>query len=431
VLAWSAPSGTNYSQQVWAPELHRLGNSWYIYVAASDGNNATHRMHVLERTAADPFGPFVYKGVITPATDRWAIDGTVFLWQSTLYFVWSGWPGFTDGQQNLYIAEMVNPWTLRSDRVQISTPIYNWEAHGLAINEGPQILIHDGKLHIIYSASGYWTPQYALGRLTYNGTGSLLDAASWSKASQPVFQATSEVVGVGHASFVKSPDGTEDWIVYHAHANPTRFNENRVIHIQPFTFSPDGTPIFGTPVAPGQPLNAPSQEPDPLREEFIRGDFDANGSVDSLDRDTWVASVGMSVFPGTSADGNGNSVIDAADYVLWRNRQTLPAMSANSVWPNHDNNRVERSPLDPRHLLVSLHRLANRPTDEARLRELQLNALRVVRTHHKHKPDAHVEHVEHLGILHIAELLQPGEHRRHGPTAAVDHHAHAHGQNTR
>ena len=57
VLAWNAPAGTNYSDQVWAPELHRLGDKWYIYVAASDGNNATHRMHVLERRRRRPVRP--------------------------------------------------------------------------------------------------------------------------------------------------------------------------------------------------------------------------------------------------------------------------------------------------------------------------------------------------------------------------------------
>jgi GH43 family beta-xylosidase len=318
VLAWSPPPGTLYSRQIWAPEIHRLGDNWYIYVAASDGNNATHRMHVLERLGPDPFGPFTYKGQITAPTDRWAIDGTVFEWQDALYFVWSGWPGFTDGRQDLYIAQMQNPWTLASDRVLISTPIYTWETHGLAINEGPQVLVQDGRLHIIYSASGYWTPQYALGRLTYNGTGSLLDPGSWSKVSQPVFRASDQVVGVGHASFVKSPDGTEDWMVYHAHANPSRFNEDRVIHLKPFTFSPEGTPDFGMPLPPGQPFVAPSTGPESQRPD-VPGDYDASGSVDARDRDVWSATFGMPVFPGTGADGNGDGQIDAADYVLWRN----------------------------------------------------------------------------------------------------------------
>ena len=34
----------------------------------------------------------------------------------SLYFVWSGWPGTTDGQQNLYIAPMSNPYTISGER---------------------------------------------------------------------------------------------------------------------------------------------------------------------------------------------------------------------------------------------------------------------------------------------------------------------------
>ncbi len=315
--AWTAPPGTNYSHQIWAPELHRWGSSWYIYVAASDGNNATHRMHVLVRTAEDPYGEYTYVGQITPTTDRWAIDGTVLEWDNKRYFVWSGWAGFTDGQQNLYIAEMRQPWLLNGDRVLLSTPQYAWEKHGLSINEGPQILIEDGQLHIIYSASGYWTPQYALGRLTYNGSGSLLDPSSWTKATQPVFQRNSQVVGVGHASFTTSPDGNEHWIVYHAHANPNVFNENRVVRIQPFTFHSDGTPNFGTPITNSQILPVPSAGTAPER-PFVFGDFDASGDVEESDRLVWVGSFGEAIFPTVSADANGNGVVDAADYVLWR-----------------------------------------------------------------------------------------------------------------
>lgn len=325
VRVWTAPTGTMYSAQIWAPELHQINGKWYIYVAASGGTNANHRMHVLERDAADPFGAFIYKGKIAPATDRWAIDGTMFEWQGAMYFVWSGWPGSTDGQQNLYIAQMDTPWSLSTNRVLLSSPQYAWEKYGLPINEGPEILIHDGELHIIFSASGYWTNQYALGRLTYNGAGSLLSAASWTKASQPVFAATSQVTGPGHASFTKSPDGSEDWIVYHAHANPTVFNEDRVIRIQPFTFNANGTPNFGQPVAPGVLLEAPSRV---VERPILVGDFQADGVVDQLDYDVWRATFGAIVFSGVGADGSGNGVVDMADYVLWRKRQGDVATTA-------------------------------------------------------------------------------------------------------
>ena len=49
VRAWAAPTGTAYSSQIWAPELHHFGNNWYIYVAASDGE-ALEAAVLLSRT---------------------------------------------------------------------------------------------------------------------------------------------------------------------------------------------------------------------------------------------------------------------------------------------------------------------------------------------------------------------------------------------
>jgi hypothetical protein len=133
-------------------------------------------------------------------------------------------------------------------------------------------------------------------------------------------------VGVGHASFTKSPDGTEDWIVYHAHANPTVFNEDRVVRIQPFTFFANGSPNFGSPLPPGQAIPVPSGPADPNRVVVI-GDYNADGLVNSLDYAVWRATLGAQLFPGTAADGNGNGSVDAADYVLWRNSTSATASS--------------------------------------------------------------------------------------------------------
>jgi GH43 family beta-xylosidase len=357
VKVWSPPAGTDYSKQVLAPVLHFLAGKWYIYVAASDGNNSTHRMQVLERNAADPFGAFTYKGKITAATDRWAIDGTAFEWQGAMYFVWSGWPGSTDGQQNLYIAQMDTPWGLSSNRVLISSPTYSWEQHGLPINEGPEALIHNGTLNIIYSASGYWTNQYALGRLTYNGVGSLLSASAWTKASQPVFQATAEVTGVGHASFMKSPDGTEDWIVYHAHANPTTFNEDRVIRIQPFTFNGNGTPNFGQPVPPGEVLDVPSAGPDAER-LVVAGDYQADGNADNLDYALWRKTFGATVFSNVAADGSANGNVDAADYVFWRKSVSAPASQLVVVLDERDQFAKPQALVDDSSLTVAVESVA-------------------------------------------------------------------------
>ncbi len=47
---------------------------------------------------------------------------------------------------------MSSPSIIDSERVMISTPIYNWEKKGDSlVNEGPEVLIHNNKLYIVYS----------------------------------------------------------------------------------------------------------------------------------------------------------------------------------------------------------------------------------------------------------------------------------------
>jgi len=90
-------------------------------------------------------------------------------------------------------------------------------------------------LFIIYSASGSWGDNYCLGQLTWTG-GDVLDPKSWVKKANPVFSGTNQVISPGHASFVKSLDGSEDWIVYHtakhhARAGSGRFRFNGLVGI--------------------------------------------------------------------------------------------------------------------------------------------------------------------------------------------------------
>ncbi|MEJ7713250.1 MAG: glycoside hydrolase family 43 protein [Pyrinomonadaceae bacterium] len=173
------------------------------------------------------------KGKLADASDKWAIDGSVFEHQGKLYAIWSGWEGDVNGVQSIYIARMKNPWTIGSRRVRISTPEYPWEKVGdldnskqplepphVDVNEGPQILKRGDKLFLVYSASGCWTEHYSLGMLSASAKSNLLNPNSWRKQTRPVFQSSPEAsaYGAGHNSFFKSPDGTEDWILYHANS---------------------------------------------------------------------------------------------------------------------------------------------------------------------------------------------------------------------
>ena len=180
VKVYTAPVGTMYSKEYWAPELHKINGKWYIYVAADDGDNYNHRMYVLGCTGSKPTDPFEMLGKITDSSDKWAIDGSVFEYRGELYFIWSGWEGDVNVAQNIYIAHMANPTEIDSERVLLSRPEFEWETRGgsPSINEGPVAVQKNNTVHIIYSASGSWCDDYCLGKLKFSGNGDILDPSN-------------------------------------------------------------------------------------------------------------------------------------------------------------------------------------------------------------------------------------------------------------
>lgn len=280
---WTPPKGSAWSKEIWAPELHLIKGKWYMYFAADSGHNRDHRMYVVENSSADPTtGTWMFKGKVSDPSDKWAIDGSVFEYRNELYMIWSGWEGNVNGQQNIYLARMKNPWTIEGNRIRISAPELPWETVGdlnnpndvrhVNVNEGPVALQNNGKVFVIYSGSGCWTDSYCLGMLTYSGKGDILDGASWIKDPDPVFRGKpgSGTVSPGHNCFFRSPDGKENWILYHA--NPStglgcgRFRSPRA---QKFTFRKDGSPDFGEPVSLDIPIAVPSEHSRKMKQSPI------------------------------------------------------------------------------------------------------------------------------------------------------------------
>lgn len=263
---WSAPSSGMNSRNIWAPEIHFVNGKWYFYYAADDGNNVNHRIWVLENESADPFqGTWVDKGELALPDDKWAIDGTIFEFNDNLYFLWSGWEGDTDVRQDVFIVKMIDPLTPDGERITLSVPELAWEKNGNppAVNEGPQFIRHGDKVFVSYSASGCWTDDYALGLLSADASSDLLDPDAWTKSPDPVFtkNVSGQAFGPGHNSFFKSPDGTEDWIIYHANSNAGEGCGNkRSFRIQEITWNDEGYPVFGEPAPLSEYLTKPSGE---------------------------------------------------------------------------------------------------------------------------------------------------------------------------
>ncbi|GAB3260652.1 family 43 glycosylhydrolase [Kineosporia babensis] len=245
---------------MWAPEFHLINGRWYFYYTAGQNvtdYNPTQRLHVLESSGTDPMGPYTFKADLG---SDWALDASVLKVGSNLYLMGT-YGGDGAGQSN-FIQRLSNPWTLTGSRVRFSSPTLAWERQTGAVNEGPEPLYRNGKVMVVYSASACWGPDYKLGLLTLTGTDPL-NPAHWTKKSTPVFQRSdaNSVFAPGHNGFFKSPDGSEDWIVYHANDSAGGgCDMNRSTRAQKFTWNSDDTPNFATPVRLGVTLSAPAGE---------------------------------------------------------------------------------------------------------------------------------------------------------------------------
>ena len=274
VPVWTAPeSGWNH-QNVWAPELHRIDGTWYIYYSAGPVKGPpfnAQRAGVLEAASADPQGAYIDRGQLYTGDDLarrtesvWAIDFTVARIDGQLYAFWSGWErnAEADGRpQHLYAARMADPVTVATSRTRIASPTAAWEKEGtVPIQEGPAVLTRpDGRAFIVYSTRESWLPAYQLGWLRRRAPDAApTDAASWIKSDGPVFEGAGDALGAGHASFTTSPDGSEDWIVYHSKSAVEPGWRDRTLRMQRFGWKADGSPDFGKPLPAGQPVAQPA-----------------------------------------------------------------------------------------------------------------------------------------------------------------------------
>ena len=270
VTIWTKHRSGPQSHLIWAPEIHRIDDAWYIYYAAAPHAQSTvdapgaaptfdHRIFVLENRTSDPLrGAWVGRGQLNTGWESFALDAPSFHQRGSQYLAWAQQDTSVAGHSNIYIARMSDPWTLESEAVMLSRPEYDWECRGFSVNEGPSVLAIGGTLYLTYSASATGT-DYAMGLLTADVDSDLLDSASWRKSSTPVFGSNPEAgqFGPGHNSFTTTADG-RPVLVYHAR-NYTNlqgeplWDPNRHARAQVLLVDDEGRPQWGSPSADTRP----------------------------------------------------------------------------------------------------------------------------------------------------------------------------------
>ena len=267
--SWDDGSGNSYSQWIWAPELHKIGDYWYIIsTAGTNGGDRFGTLRPFMMRCTDP------DNITDPASweapvrvkpmagdernclNAMSLDMTYFEANGHSYLAWAD---FTQtGISSIYIAETdpANPTQLISPCAVISRPEYSWEYVRATVNEGPAVFKNNGKIYLAFSASGTGS-EYCVGMLTADEGADLLDPASWVKSNYPLLTSTDfndEVSGPGHNSFTVDKYGNVI-IVYHA--RPAALHSSGGIHngdplqdpcryayLQPVNIAADGSPVL-------------------------------------------------------------------------------------------------------------------------------------------------------------------------------------------
>jgi len=219
VVVWHKKDRGPMSRNIWAPELHRIDSRWYIYFAAGEIDKGfSIRMYALSNPSEDPLtGAWTEEGQIRTHLDSFSLDATTFEHGGRRYLVWAQQDAEASYNSALWIAEMDSPVSIQMPAVLLSEPEYEWERLGYKVNEGPSVIVRNGRVFVSYSASAT-DERYAMGLLWADADAELLDPENWTKSPEAVFHTNADVsrYGPGHNMFVLAEDGETDLVIYHA-----------------------------------------------------------------------------------------------------------------------------------------------------------------------------------------------------------------------
>jgi GH43 family beta-xylosidase len=218
---WKAHSSGILAKHIWAPEMHKIGNSWYIFFAAGASSDIWAIRPYVLKCDGEPFtGNWTECGKMEASAGdsesfaSFSLDMTYFENNGKHYVIWAE----IKGDSSLFMAEIdpSQPWKLINKPIMLTKPEYNWEKVNNRVNEGAAVLKTDKKVYVFFSASGTGS-EYCVGRLEADINSDLMNINSWKKLSSPVLQTSDlkDQSGPGHNSFVTDEKGNL-LIVYHA-----------------------------------------------------------------------------------------------------------------------------------------------------------------------------------------------------------------------
>lgn len=272
VTIWDEKDDPKRGRFIWAPELHKIGDSWYFLSTAgiNSGTGTTFNIRpfmVKCNNSDDMMNPDSWEmagdvkamaGDEKNCLNAMSLDMTYFEAGGRHYLCWADFTkneGNPEAISSLYIATIdpSDPTQLTSKASVIMVPEYFWENVRHRVNEGPAVIQKGDNVYLAYSASGTGS-EYCIGLLSGKAGDDLTNPDNWTKNPYPIMTSTDfndEVSGPGHNSFTVDENGNQI-IVYHArpteahkgHSGDPLYDPCRHAYIKPVFYDKDGMPIL-------------------------------------------------------------------------------------------------------------------------------------------------------------------------------------------
>ncbi|MEV4347989.1 glycoside hydrolase family 43 protein [Actinoplanes sp. NPDC049596] len=235
----------------WAPEvIEGPGGTYLLYYTAR--STATGRQCVGVAVAGAPGGPFTddaAEPLVCQAEEGGSIDASPYLDESGGRWLYWKNDGNAIGQPTyLYGARLSEDGRkIVGESKRLLRNDAEWEAH---VIEAPQMVRHDGKLYLFYSANAFDADAYALGYATCEGPlGPCVKAAE-----NPILRSSAAAAGPGHGFLVTLPGGAT-WMLYHAWPDGAvgSVAPGRQLWLDRVDWV-DGRPVVKGPTAEAQPV---------------------------------------------------------------------------------------------------------------------------------------------------------------------------------
>lgn len=249
-LSWADKNG-------WAPEVYAHGGKYYMIFSAQ-GHNGLHAIDIAVSNAPDgKFVPLSTKPFFAP--DYSVIDGSLFFdddGRIYMYYSKDNSTNTVNGKRTsqTYGIELKADFSgVIGEPVLIATPEQDWELKSGSVlwNEGPVVFKENGIYYLLYSANYYVSEHYSVGYATSD-----TPLAKFEKPKNArILRGNGETVtGPGHCNILRSPDGSELYIVYHVHTVPPDNKNGRSLAIDRLVIRADGTLSVDGPSETRRPL---------------------------------------------------------------------------------------------------------------------------------------------------------------------------------